>query len=243
MLSNRPEVKEVAGRHKRSVYSSVSGLTDEERFRLVKKHNSLRSLEAASDMMLLKWSKDLEKSAQSHANLCILQPSTRRDVGPADEHLGENVYAVPHSLDLEEFVQTLYEERSHFNFKNVSCLGSGECGHYTQIVWSSSKYLGCGVKYCPHLLGDQHSPSGYLVVCHYRPRGNYIGVEPFKRGPVCSSCPKETKYCVRGLCAYRPVIGSMSPKYHMSCQFYGVDIFWWIVVLRLMINKFYVIYN
>ena len=50
---------------------------------------------------------------------------------------------------------------------------SDVCGHYTQIVWRSTGFLGCGIENC-----TRNSPCGAsfpnwsLVVCNYQPRGN-----------------------------------------------------------------------
>lgn len=44
-------------------------------------------------------------------------------------------------------------------------------GHYTQMVWHSTRLIGCGVAEC----GDDTS----LWVCQYYPGGNYQGQLPF----------------------------------------------------------------
>ncbi len=59
-------------------------------------------------------------------------------------------------------------------------LCSGECGHYTQLVWRSSTSTGCGVKNC-----SSNSPFGpsfpnwTLVVCDDEPPGNFNGQRPY----------------------------------------------------------------
>jgi len=59
-------------------------------------------------------------------------------------------------------------------------LCSGECGHYTQLVWRSTTSTGCGVKDC-----TSNSPFGpsfpnwTLVVCDYEPPGNFVGQRPY----------------------------------------------------------------
>mmetsp|Transcript_43256 Transcript_43256/g.67754 ORF Transcript_43256/g.67754 Transcript_43256/m.67754 type:complete len:383 (-) Transcript_43256:178-1326(-) len=45
-------------------------------------------------------------------------------------------------------------------------------GHYTQIVWHSTRYLGCGVAEC----GNTGSA---VFVCQYYPAGNWLGELPF----------------------------------------------------------------
>ena len=43
---------------------------------------------------------------------------------------------------------------------------SGETGHFTQVVWKSTKHVGCGIASCG---GND------LLVCQYSPAGNYDG--------------------------------------------------------------------
>ncbi|MEU9986041.1 CAP domain-containing protein [Streptomyces sp. NPDC048045] len=49
-------------------------------------------------------------------------------------------------------------------------------GHYTQMVWSSTKEIGCGIK--------QGAPksNGWFVVCRYRSAGNITGQTPYPPG-------------------------------------------------------------
>jgi hypothetical protein len=47
----------------------------------------------------------------------------------------------------------------------------GECGHYTQIVWRSTKTVGCSVNYCP-VPGSQF-PDNFSLDCLYLPPGNF----------------------------------------------------------------------
>ncbi|MCA9635011.1 MAG: hypothetical protein KC420_03145, partial [Myxococcales bacterium] len=55
-------------------------------------------------------------------------------------------------------------EASAYNAQTGAC--SGVCGHYTQIVWSSTSALGCGYATCG---------AGEIWVCNYDPRGNILG--------------------------------------------------------------------
>uniref|UniRef100_A0A7R9DLC6 SCP domain-containing protein n=1 Tax=Timema poppense TaxID=170557 RepID=A0A7R9DLC6_TIMPO len=81
----------------------------------------------------------------------------------------------------------------------VVCRSStGMVGHYTQLVWSRSLYVGCGASL---FLKDGTWYSEYLV-CNYGPAGN-VRTEPvYHQGTPCSACPNGTvcsdKY--EGLC-------------------------------------------
>ena len=45
-----------------------------------------------------------------------------------------------------------------------TCASNRQCGHYTQIVWTTTREVGCGMSVCPTL--------GQVWVCNYRPSGN-----------------------------------------------------------------------
>jgi PadR family transcriptional regulator len=46
----------------------------------------------------------------------------------------------------------------------------GVCGHYTQIVWSNTREVGCGVA---------RDSNREVWVCNYNPPGNWIGERPY----------------------------------------------------------------
>jgi hypothetical protein len=56
-----------------------------------------------------------------------------------------------------------YEEFVDYDFKSDYIPGTG---HFTQIVWKESQYLGCG-------LGS--AERYYVVTCNYFPMGNIVG--------------------------------------------------------------------
>jgi len=45
-------------------------------------------------------------------------------------------------------------------------------GHYTQMVWRTTREIGCAV-------AKRTDISGYIVVCRYSPAGNIIGQKPY----------------------------------------------------------------
>ncbi|THD19984.1 Pathogenesis protein PRMS [Fasciola hepatica] len=56
-----------------------------------------------------------------------------------------------------------FDEHNKYNFTENSC--ESVCGHYTQVVWQESTYLGCGVTRCP----KNKFPYGLAIVCNYGP--------------------------------------------------------------------------
>ncbi|KAH0559393.1 hypothetical protein GP486_004087, partial [Trichoglossum hirsutum] len=59
------------------------------------------------------------------------------------------------------------DERKKYDFSKAAF--SEATGHFTQVVWKTTKTVGCGRKDC----GNSSSRSWY-VVCEYYPRGNII---------------------------------------------------------------------
>ncbi|CAG9816159.1 unnamed protein product [Phaedon cochleariae] len=83
---------------------------------------------------------------------------------------GENIYCLYSSdpnftVNGHTPVDTWYEEVSHHPFgKEPSNLKSG---HFSQVIWKSSEYLGVGVA--------KNSQGSIYVVANYSPAGNFVG--------------------------------------------------------------------
>ncbi|KAH9503471.1 GLIPR1-like protein 1 [Bulinus truncatus] len=214
------------GRHrphhvkKREINTKVAGFSEAEKVAILRIHNILRAKEGSSNMRKMSWSSELEKLAQAYAEKCIFDHSSkayRQNVGGFD-YIGENLYAGTASFDPVSPIQMWWDETKFFDYNTLYCDPGQMCGHYTQVVWASSYALGCGVKYCP-VLQKVSFGQGYNVVCHYGPGGNYANQRPYKKGPPCSECPDELRFCVGGLCALIPQIGSPASNVHGSTDF------------------------
>lgn len=147
----------------------VAGITDA--------HNRVR---ARVGVPPLQWSPVLAEIAQRWANACVDDEPPRGmiDHSPAPSHgnpepIGENLYATTGSVaDPLVAVQSWASEAVFFDARRNECDG-GVCGHYTQIVWATTREVGCGVGSCPNL---QFSAT---LVCNYRPAGNIVGQRPY----------------------------------------------------------------
>ncbi|KAK3765160.1 hypothetical protein RRG08_027798 [Elysia crispata] len=192
-------------RFKREVNHNTTGFNWEEQRAMLLRHNNLRSTRLASNMMFMEWDDRLAESAQKWAEVCDFRHSDNQRDLAGFKHVGENLYAGTHKFDPTEAVQSWYDEIKYYDYKTRKC--SGICGHYTQVVWATSRALGCGIKYCPYLKGSKAVEKGYNVVCHYGPGGNYVGQRPYSLGEPCSKCPITSGYCVQGMCSKRPKIG------------------------------------
>ena len=130
---------------------------------VVNTHNEYRSAVGAPD---IEWSDELADSAAEWALIlseeCILQHS--------DTEFGENLWmGTEGAFTLGESIRFWGDEIEFYDVESNECVG-GECLHYTQMVWSETRAVGCGAALCNGLL---------ILVCQYDPPGNIIGQRPF----------------------------------------------------------------
>jgi uncharacterized protein YkwD len=136
-------------------------------------HNRVRAKHCAPP---LTWSKKLAEVAQSWAN-------TLRDKGCVFGHspgakYGENLAAgTQGALDPESTVQMWYDEIKLYKFPSGGF--SMQTGHFTQVVWRSTKQVGCGHVTCK---GND------IYVCNYDPPGNWEG--QYRTEVLPASCKK-----------------------------------------------------
>lgn len=63
-------------------------------------------------------------------------------------------------------------ERKWYQYGLNSCAAGWEmCGHYTQVVWRSTRRLGCAMVNCTGGRGDD-------VLCNHDPPVSFIGERP-----------------------------------------------------------------
>lgn len=58
-----------------------------------------------------------------------------------------------------------------------------EIGHYSQMVWAKTKYVGCA-----HVSFVENNETVDRLVCNYGPTGNIIDAAIYKRGKPCIEC-------------------------------------------------------
>ena len=126
---------------------------------ILAEHNRLRAAHCAAP---LAWSAKLEKSAQAWADHL-------RDSGCAFEHSGgssgENLAGVSiGAMDGSGVVRYWYDESAHYKYSTGRF--SAETGHFTQVVWGSTREVGCGTSQCKGM---------DVWVCQYDPPGNVSG--------------------------------------------------------------------
>ena len=143
---------------------------------LIERHNYYRSLQQNTPN--LEKSQDLCDIAQAYAEELaekgIFQHSGNSYNG---EWMGENLY-VTYSpgrprIDSNTPADNWYSEISQYNFtQSVYVPGAG---HFTQMIWKSSQYIGCGFA-----RGKYSSYNAIQIVCNYYPGGNINSFNYFK---------------------------------------------------------------
>ncbi|KAK8637708.1 hypothetical protein V6N13_136174 [Hibiscus sabdariffa] len=124
---------------------------------------------AAIGLRPLVWNARTASYAQWYANQRRKDCALRHSNGP----YGENIFWGSGNVWKAAQAAALWvSERKWYDYRSNSCAGGEECGHYTQIVWSRSKRVGCAMVVCD-------GGRGVFMICNYDPPGNYIGERPY----------------------------------------------------------------
>ncbi|KAG8918167.1 hypothetical protein FRC02_002563 [Tulasnella sp. 418] len=129
-----------------------------EQAQYLKWHNAARSRHGA---VPLTWSNAAAQAAQNWANRCVFQHGGGRAGG-----FGENLAAGTGNYPISDAITDWVKEESEYNPRNP------KASHYTQVVWKSTRQLGCAKAVCNNIFPG--SAATYYV-CEYFPAGNVIG--------------------------------------------------------------------
>ena len=136
---------------------------EKERERLLYWHNHARRYFKVKDLTR---SSDLEKIAQDYAEYLVTHPENLRKnqthtyKGSA---LGENIYVGENDNGIVELVIDAWYKESDLYYEDPK--NYEVSAHFTQLVWKSTKLLGCGISCNKYKC---------YVVCKYYPAGNII---------------------------------------------------------------------
>lgn len=133
-------------------------------------HNRYRESVGVAPLV---WSQRLARAAQAWADALSARLQFSHD--PSVEDQGENLWmGTAGFFSLTQMIDAWGSEAQNFTdgvFPNVSSTGNWfDVGHYTQMVWSATRAVGCG--------GTTGSDGNYRLVCRYSPPGNVIGERP-----------------------------------------------------------------
>jgi hypothetical protein len=212
------------------------GFTTQDKIQILEAHNRYRTLTAqgstygqpsASNMNQLLWDTGLEKIAQDYSAKCIWAHNSNRNSDMANnadlasfdytnQPVGENLFLTSASENLAAVLQGIqywYDEYTYYTYgvmsTSGSCQSGQQCGHYTQLVWGNTRYVGCGYTKCPSVSGG--FGNSVLLVCNYYFAGNIIGNYPYKVGSSATACGSD-RSSQDGLCS-----GCPSPYWDSYC--------------------------
>jgi len=139
----------------------------------IEAHNAARAKNCAPP---LTWSPKIAKVAQAWANQlkakgCVFGHSGNQTYG---ENLGAGTIG---ALDPQSTVDMWYDEIKLYKFPDGGF--SMKTGHFTQLVWRSTRQVGCGHVQCK---GND------IFVCNYDPPGNWEG--QYRQEVLPTSCKK-----------------------------------------------------
>ena len=150
------------------------------------------------------WDFELEAIAQRWADQCQSGHDTNRMI--LDEtYVGQNVAwswsSGPKSVldSILDATQSWYDEvhdPGYWSKPDSPFVSAGGAGHYTQVVWADTEYLGCGMVY----KGDEGEGYEVTTVCNYAVGGNFAEKIMYRVGEACSECPSGYS-CDEGLCS------------------------------------------
>lgn len=132
------------------------GATPAEIQQWLQAHNHYRNLHGVPSVT---WSATVALSAQAWANTC---PSNHSSSG-----YGENIVFATYIMTIPNVVKLWYDEEPLYDYNNPGF--SPATGHFTQVVWKSTKEIGCGYR------GGCGGSWPNVWVCQYDPAGNYTG--------------------------------------------------------------------
>lgn len=152
----------------------ATGLEDHLEDRLLAGHNRER---AALGIPPLAWNELLERDAMLYArHLARVGYLVHSEDDPAEtDPQGENLWAGTRGYyGPEQMIGLWVAEKQDFKpgiFPNNSISGDlANVAHYTQVMWRSSRAVGCAVA---------HGRDDDFLVCRYSEGGNVIGEQPF----------------------------------------------------------------
>ena len=150
--------------------------------KLLALHNAER---AEIGLASLTWSADLASSAQKWANHLAANGGLTHS---GTSGVGENLAKASFRKNLIEFLFSMWSnEKEYFDnsepFPECSTTGNwGDVAHYTQIIWSKTYAVGCGIA---------NTTASSVLVCQYKLAGNYRGNYVYLPSDIVASDPEE----------------------------------------------------
>jgi uncharacterized protein YkwD len=135
--------------------------------------------------MPLTWDPIAAQVALDYASKCVYahngSASSEYQALGGSGGLGENIAAGAPTQTIAGAVASWVNEVANYDHATNTCAAGKTCGHYTQVVWSTTRRVGCAQVSC-----TTGSPFGTFAngqwdyeVCDYNPPGNVNGNPPY----------------------------------------------------------------
>ncbi|XP_018561493.1 venom allergen 3-like [Anoplophora glabripennis] len=162
------------------------GVNDNEKQIIVNKHNELRRMISegrvpgqprGTNLKQLRYDENLAREAQKISDTCRFE---HVKVSDGRWHaVGQNLYAsysTAHQpgANWAKAIQDWFNEYPYYKYGDRST--NHQNGHYTQVVWADTEYVGCGYTLCK----GTSWPYEKIYTCNYGPAGNYVGQLPYR---------------------------------------------------------------
>lgn len=120
----------------------------------------------------LVWDPQLEAYASWWANQRKSDCRLQHSFPEGGFQLGENIYWGGGSdWRPRDAVSAWASEEKDYLYDTNTCRSGRVCGHYTQIVWRSTRRVGCARVVC--------DDGNVFMTCNYDPPGNVVGERPY----------------------------------------------------------------
>ncbi|XP_063824576.1 venom allergen 5.02-like [Ostrinia nubilalis] len=126
------------------------------------------------------WDAELaNKAAGWVSQLRQLQHNPNREIASNRFKTGENIFwssttDSDSTLNIGDAIDSWFSEHKDYRFQPYKS-SSPPVGHYTQMIWSDTTYVGCAMS---RLQNGKFTE--YYVVCNYGPPGNFRNEFPYE---------------------------------------------------------------
>ncbi len=171
--SKRDFITEKKSQKSEIEFNTGSNFSSDEAEAILRIHNEARTEVGVPP---LEWSGEIAAFCQEWTDhlangCCCLQH--RPKSGIWTQKYGENGYSGTYGYHgVESAMNSWLSEKSKYTGHVLSTANWSLAGHYTQMVWSSSRRIGCGKSRCGNKI---------IIFCNYYPPGNYLGRKPYKK--------------------------------------------------------------
>ncbi len=144
----------------------------------------MNAARSAVGEMPLHWDPIAAQVALAYASECMFMhnpdATAQYDSMGGKGGLGENIAAGAPTQTIAGAVASWVGEETNYDHATNTCASGQVCGHYTQVVWSSTTGVGCAKVHCTtnSPFGAKYPDWDYSV-CDYSPPGNYVGMSPY----------------------------------------------------------------